>query len=250
MPLLNNLETVQEKLDFFISHKDVPNLLFHGAYNTNKEDIVFDFLDRIYANIPEYRRKYVMYVNCAYGTGIKYIRENIKFFAKTHDYPDGDFKFKTIVLSNAEYLTPDAQSAMRRCIEEFSKNTRFIFITNDKQKILAPILSRFCEIFVYNDINQTLQFVNPSKKLDKLIKPLTKYNIFEIIDECIHQAVSGLELFHHILSIIPNEHEQLQFKGLMNHYMGIIHNERIFMYALFDHFLNKNRLDIKNKPFV
>jgi hypothetical protein len=36
----------------------------------------------------------------------------------------------------------------------------------------------------------------------------------------------------------------------MNHYMGIIHNERIFMYAVIDNYLNRNRLNIKNKPFV
>jgi DNA polymerase III delta prime subunit len=250
MPLLDNLNRVEEKLNFFIDHKDVPNLLFHGTYNTNKEEIVFDFLDKIYSKCSDYRRKYVMYVNCAYGTGIKFIRENIKFFAKTHNYPDGDFSFKTIVLSNAEYLTPDAQSAMRRCIEEFSKNTRFIFITNDKQKILAPILSRFCEIFVYNDINQNLQITNPSNKIDSIVKKVNKYNIFDTIEECVDKGISGIELLRHIISIIPDERTQLHYKGLMNHYMGIIHNERIFMYAVIDNYLNRNRLNIKNKPFV
>jgi hypothetical protein len=56
--------------------------------------------------------------------------------------------FKTIVLINADNLTIDAQSALRRCIELFSANTRFFIIVENKQKLLNPILSRFCEIYV------------------------------------------------------------------------------------------------------
>jgi len=51
-------------------------------------------------------------------------------------------------LINADFLTIDAQSALRRCIELFSSNTRFFIIVEDKHKLLNPILSRFCEIYV------------------------------------------------------------------------------------------------------
>jgi replication factor C small subunit len=51
-------------------------------------------------------------------------------------------------LSNADKLTTDAQSALRRCIELFSHSTRFFIIVEDKYKLLKPILSRLCEIFV------------------------------------------------------------------------------------------------------
>jgi DNA polymerase III delta prime subunit len=49
---------------------------------------------------------------------------------------------------NADKLTMDAQSALRRCIELFSHNTRFFIVVEDKYKLLKPILSRFCEIYV------------------------------------------------------------------------------------------------------
>ena len=55
---------------------------------------------------------------------------------------------KTIILLNADLLTIDAQSALRRCIELFSYNTRFFIIVENKHKLLNPILSRFCEIYV------------------------------------------------------------------------------------------------------
>ena len=58
--------------------------------------------------------------------------------------------FKSIILINADNLTIDAQSALRRCIEVFSHTTRFFIIVENKFKLLKPILSRFCEIFIDN----------------------------------------------------------------------------------------------------
>ena len=89
-----------------------------------------------------------MFVHCAHGKGIKFIREELKFFAKTNIQANSGVLFKTIVLINADNLTIDAQSALRRCIELFSSNTRFFIIVENKQKLLNPILSRFCEIYV------------------------------------------------------------------------------------------------------
>ena len=61
--------------------------------------------------------------------------------------------FKSIVLLNADFLTIDAQSALRRCIEQFSLNTRFFIIVENKNKLLNPILSRFCEIYFPDTVN-------------------------------------------------------------------------------------------------
>ena len=89
-----------------------------------------------------------MFVNCAHGKGIKFVREELKFFAKTHINSNGGAVFKSIVLLNSDKLTMDAQSALRRCIELFSHNTRFFMVVENKYNLLKPILSRFCEIYV------------------------------------------------------------------------------------------------------
>jgi DNA polymerase III delta prime subunit len=106
-----------------------------------------------------------MYVNCAHGKGIKFIREELKFFAKTHINSNGGDIFKSIVLLNGDKLTMDAQSALRRCIELFSHNTRFFIIVEDKYKMLKPILSRFCEIYI------------PEPEYNGKIINLYKYNL-------------------------------------------------------------------------
>jgi hypothetical protein len=89
-----------------------------------------------------------MIVNCAHGKGIKFIREDLKLFAKTNIHLNNGILFKSIVLLNADFLTIDAQSALRRCIELFSHTTRFFIIIENKNKLLDPILSRFCTIYV------------------------------------------------------------------------------------------------------
>lgn len=128
--------------------KQIPNIIFHGPNGSGKHTLVQQFIEDIYEKDKELIKSYVMNVNCAHGKGIKFVRDELKFFAKTHINTKGSGHFKSIILSNADKLTIDAQSAMRRCIELFSHTTRFFIIVDDKYKLLKPILSRFCEIFV------------------------------------------------------------------------------------------------------
>jgi hypothetical protein len=89
-----------------------------------------------------------MRANCAHGKGIRFIREELKFFAKTNiDFKEGAI-FKSVILTNADKLTIDAQSALRRCIELFSLSTRFFIVVENKDSLLKPILSRFCDIYI------------------------------------------------------------------------------------------------------
>lgn len=144
---------IYTKLEHFIKIKKIPNILFHGKYGCGKKTIINDFINKIYNN--KYTKDLVMFVNCSHGKGIKFIRDDLKFFAKTNvQNNEGNVNFKTIVLSNADKLTMDAQSALRRCIELFSYNTRFFVVAEDKYKLMKPILSRFCELYVPEPIYQ------------------------------------------------------------------------------------------------
>ena len=146
--LKNIHQNIHNKLDYFYKSNKIPHLLFHGSSGSGKRTIVNTFLYKIYNNDKQKIKSNVMFVNCAHGKGIKFIREELKFFAKTNIQSNNGIIFKTIILLNADLLTIDAQSALRRCIEVFSYNTRFFIIVENKTKLLNPILSRFCEIYV------------------------------------------------------------------------------------------------------
>jgi hypothetical protein len=159
-PKLQIHQNIIKKLDGFITSSRIPHILFHGSSGTGKKTIVYDFVNKIYNEDKSKIRTNVMYVNCAHGKGIKFIRDELKFFAKTNIQGTKGILFKTIVLFNADSLTIDAQSAMRRCIESFSHNTRFFIVVENKHKMLNPILSRFCEIYIPDNIDDNSKLQN------------------------------------------------------------------------------------------
>ena len=145
----SNYEMIEKTLDGFMKNNKIPNILFHGEYGSGKKTILNNFLDKIYVDIDkEERKNYIMYINCSQGKGIDFIRDELKFFARTNIHNKTNHIFKSIILLNADKLTINAQSALRRCIELFSVNTRFFIVIENKQKLLKPILSRFCELYV------------------------------------------------------------------------------------------------------
>jgi DNA polymerase III delta prime subunit len=164
-----------------------------------------------------------MYVNCAHGKGIKFIRDELKFFAKTHINSNGGDVFKSIILLNADKLTIDAQSALRRCIELFSHNTRFFIIIEDKYNLLKPILSRFCEIYIpepeYNNKNINLYKYNidetfkmsttKTQELEKLRKLIQnnisqKVSLKDMIEFCTKLYEKGYSAMN-ILELLEND---------------------------------------------
>lgn len=157
----DSYNNIEDRLETFLHQNKIPHLMFYGNHGSGKRTIIHNFLNKLYEKVDiRERENYIMSVNCGYGKGIKFVREDIKFFSKTNISCRNGL-FKTILLHNADKLTIDAQSALRRCIEQFSHSTRFVITAHDKQKILKPILSRFCSIFVQNPIcNKTNSYIN------------------------------------------------------------------------------------------
>jgi len=213
---LNIHQNIKEKLNYFHEIHKIPNIIFHGPTGSGKRSIVNEFIHKIYNNDREKIKSFVMYVNCSHGKGIKFIREELKFFAKTHINCNGGNNFKSIILLNADKLTMDAQSALRRCIELFSHNTRFFIVAEDKYSLMKPIISRFCEIYVpepvvngqnvnlykYN-LNQVFKMKDIHvQKYNTLSKELIKINKKITIDELMILCTKFYEKGYSALDII------------------------------------------------
>lgn len=173
--MLNIHQITKDKLNYFHKNHKIPNIIFHGPSGSGKSTLLNDFLNQIYDNNNELLNNYVMSVNCVYGKGIKFIREELKFFAKTNIQTHNGNIFKSVVLLNGDKLTIDAQSALRRCIELFSHNTRFFIIVENKNKLLKPILSRFCSIYVPLPIINNISTNLYTHKINTIFKNDTSY---------------------------------------------------------------------------
>ena len=123
-----------DKAKIWIEAEDVPHLLFYGTAGTGKTTLAKIIANAIDADI--------MYINASDENSVDAVRDKIKRYASTVGFR----KWKIIILDEADYLTPNAQAALRNLMETYSKTTRFILTCNYVEKIIDPIQSR-CQTF-------------------------------------------------------------------------------------------------------
>ena len=220
-------DDIKKKLNTFIEEKKIPHIIFYGPSGCGKRYILRYFINNIYKTLENIKR-YVMYINCAHSKGIRFIRDELKFFAKTNIHLQQGNIFKSIILFNADKLTTDAQSALRRCIEQFSHTTRFFIVIENQNKLLKPILSRFCNIFIRlpiineKEINlhrYKQQFIQP--KYNKLIskrdlwlsKQLDKKSNYSTIDKCMALSAKLYEKAYSSLDIMQFIHNNSKIEN-------------------------------------
>jgi DNA polymerase III delta prime subunit len=117
-------------LQKWITEGNLPNLLLHGSPGTGKTTAAKLIVKNIQCDF--------IYINCSDENGIDTIRETVKQFASAATFQP----IKVVILDEADFLTINAQAALRNIIESFSGNTRFIFTCNFVERIIEPLQSR------------------------------------------------------------------------------------------------------------
>ena len=135
-------ETITERIQQYVAGDDLPNLLFAGPAGVGKTTTAVAIAKEIYGDDW---REHFLELNASDQRGIDVVRGRIKDFART-SFSGDQYGFRIIFLDEADALTSDAQSALRRTMEQFSNNTRFILSCNYSSRIIDPIQSR-CAVF-------------------------------------------------------------------------------------------------------
>ena len=134
-------EHLKSKVEIYLESGDLPHLLLYGRAGTGKTTLAKLLVKNIDCDY--------IYINASDENNVDTVRTKVKNFASTIGFKD----MKIIILDECDYITPNAQAALRNLMETFSKHCRFILTCNYVERIIDPIQSR-CQSF---------QIVPPSK---------------------------------------------------------------------------------------
>ncbi|KAJ1998474.1 Subunit of heteropentameric Replication factor C (RF-C), partial [Coemansia thaxteri] len=146
-------EEVVQVLRKSLETKNLPHLLFYGPPGTGKTSTILALTRDMYG--PEAAKMRVLELNASDERGISVVREKVKTFARSvvsqadPRYPSPPYKI--VILDEADSMTPDAQAALRRIIEKYSRITRFCLVCNYVSRIIEPLASR-CTKFRFKSL--------------------------------------------------------------------------------------------------
>ena len=135
-------EHLKSKVSIYLESGDLPHLLLYGRAGTGKTTLAKLLVNNIECDH--------LYINASDENSVDTVRNKVRSFASTIGFND----LKVIILDECDYITPNAQAALRNLMETFSKHTRFILTCNYVERIVDPIQSR-CQPF---------QIVPPDRK--------------------------------------------------------------------------------------
>jgi len=127
-------EHLKSKVKVYLESGDIPHLLLYGRAGGGKTTLAKLLVNNIECDY--------LYINASDENSVEVVRDKVKNFASTLGFQD----MKVIILDECDYITPNAQAALRNLMETFSKHCRFILTCNFVERIIDPIQSR-CQSF-------------------------------------------------------------------------------------------------------
>tara|TARA_Y100001963_G_scaffold108400_1_gene149853 strand:+ start:2207 stop:3112 length:906 start_codon:yes stop_codon:yes gene_type:complete len=204
---------LKDKVKVYLESGDVPHLLLYGRAGTGKTTLAKIVVNNIDCDY--------MYINASDENNIDTVRNKMKTFASSVGFKD----LKVIILDECDYLTPNAQAALRNLMETFSKHCRFILTCNYVERIIDPIQSR-CQSFkvvppskkeVAQQMVKILKDENTDFELDDvaLIVNAGYPDIRRVINSAQRQVVGG-KLKVDVNSVIQNDYKIQLLERLIN----------------------------------
>ena len=167
-------DTIVERLKSYVERDDLSHMLFAGPAGVGKTTSAIAIARELYGENWE---ENFLELNASDERGIDVVRDRVKSFARTSF---GGHGYRIIFLDEADALTSDAQSALRRTMEQFSNNVRFILSCNYSSQIIDPIQSR-CAVFRFAPL--------PDEAVEQQVRTIATAEGIEVTDDGVEALV-------------------------------------------------------------
>ena len=191
------LDTTNKKILLNIVEKRYfPNLLFYGPPGTGKTTTIINLINLYHKKYNLKKKGCMIHLNASDDRGIDIIRNQINQFVNTKTLFGEGMKF--VILDEVDYMTKNAQQALRYLIQQYSDNIRFCLICNYISRIEYALQNEFVRLrFCQLPKNKVFEFLNKIQKQEKLnISNQTLFAIQNIFKSDIRSMINFLQSNH------------------------------------------------------
>jgi len=231
---IKNQDDIKNIFIDMVKHRNIPHMVLYGNAGTGKTSTAIAMCKQLYKDTYNDN---VLELNASDERGIRVVREKIKTFSQQAV----NTEFKTIILDESDAMTNDSQFALRRIIEKYSSNTRFILICNYINKLITPLLSR-CAVFKFKmmKISEIEAILKNILKKENIV--IDEKNISLIIKDDLRKSINNLQKL-----IFLNRNNKKDNKIYLEYFDNnvninideIIYNEKLDTIEYTNHLINE-----------
>jgi len=236
-------ENNKSLLENIIKNRHFPNLLFYGPPGTGKTTTIINLIKKFHNLYNKNIKGFKIHLNASDDRGIDIIRNQINQFVNTKSLFGNGIKF--VILDEVDYMTKNAQQALRYLIQQYSSNIRFCLICNYISKIDKSLQNEFIK----------LSFCNlPKNNINTFLKKIVECEKLNISDkELINIQIKFKSDIRSMINYIQTNHDNIKINNIIinkdwDKFINLFNNKqynKVKIINYVENYCNENNFSVK-----